>query len=488
MRVPVVAAIAVSAFSSLARADDTLTLPQVLAAAVRQSPDLERASIDLRAAEAALLRAKGIEDTHLGFGVNAVKQTKAALGLFVNLDETNIGGTVSLTRTLPTGGTIGVSVGTNHVDELGDIDGDGNPDESKGYLSSGTIFLTQPLWRGGWPGGFEAPIRDAEHSRDAATLARQAKARDLIVQIAEAYWQVSLARESLGVRRASLDLAKQQLATTEAQIRSDKVARSEALAVKQVIATRQQDVISAEQQIFDRSLALRELAGLEIGPDALAVTTEPLGGIGDDNLDVKTTVAAAFEHSALLASLAEGVKAAQANLDGAENAAHPRLDLSVSGGPAGGDATLAKSVKSAVNGDGYQVNASLTFDATLERHAEKGGIADAHARLQRTRVDERAARAHIATQAIRIVQRIKAAYSSAKLSDEAVELANQNIEAEKKRFELGKSTNFDVLRRQDELEQAKLRKVSAIVDYLGARAELDALTGAILSKYAITLR
>jgi len=487
MRVPVVVAIVVGSSFSLARADDTLTLPQVLAAAVRQSPDLERASIDLKAAEAALLKAKGIEDTHIGAIANAGKQSNSTLGLFVNAQATNAGGALSITRVLPTGATLGLSVGANYTHQIGDA-GDGMLSEASGYVSSGTISLTQPLLRGGWPSGFEAPIRDAGHSRDAATLAREAKARDLIVQIAEAYWQVSLARESLGVRKASVDLAKQQLATTEAQIRSEKVAKSEALAVKQVIATRQQDVITAEQQIFDRSLALRELAGLEIGPDALAVTTEPLGAIGDDNLDLKATVAAAFEHSAQLASLAEGVKAAQANLDGGENAAHPLLDLSVSGGPAGGDTTLAKSIKSAVRAEGYEVNASLTFDATIERHAEKGGLADAHARLQRTRVDERAARAHIATQAIRIVLRIKAAYASAKLSDEAVELANLNIDYEKRRFDAGKSTNFDVLRRQDELEQAKLRKVSAIVDYLGARAELDALTGAILSKYAITLR
>ena len=73
MRVPVVVAIAVSAFSPSVRADDTLTLPQVLAAAVRQSPDLERASIDLKAAEAALLKAKGIEDTHLGAAGEGVR-------------------------------------------------------------------------------------------------------------------------------------------------------------------------------------------------------------------------------------------------------------------------------------------------------------------------------------------------------------------------------------------------------------------------------
>jgi outer membrane protein TolC len=471
----------------LARADDTLTLPQVLAAAVRQSPDLERASIDLKAAEAALLKAKGIEDTHVGASAQLDRVTFSSDGTTsVTKQDT---AAVSVTKTLPTGTVVGV--GANAFFSS-------SPDGSlqmvggvflnaPSYFTTGTISLTQPLLRGGWS-GFDAPIRDAKHARDAATLARQAKARDLIVQIAEAYWQVSLARESLGVRKGSLELANKQLETTEAQIRIDKVARSEALAVKQVIATRQQDVITAEQQIYERSLALRELAGLEIGPDALEVITEPLAAIGDDNLDIKSTIAAAFEHSAQLASLSEAVQAAQSGVEGAENAARPRLDLGVSGGSTGADLTFAKSVASAARGDGYELTANLTFDATIERHAEKGGLADAHARLQRTRVDERAARAHIATQAIRIVQRVKAAYASAKLSDQAVELANQNIDAEKKRFELGKSTNFDVLRRQDELEQAKLRKVSAIVDYLSARAELDALTGTILSKYAITLR
>ncbi|HEV7555912.1 MAG TPA: TolC family protein [Kofleriaceae bacterium] len=487
MRVPVVVAIAVSAVSSLARADDTLTLPQVLAAAVRQSPDLERASIDLKTAEAALLRAKGIEDTHLGATGQIDRFSITADDVTAVTTEGN--GSVSLTKTLPTGTVVGVSLGTfyNSQPEASVTPVNGAFLTTSNYLTAGTFTLTQPLLRGAWS-GFDAPIRDAEHGRDAAKLAREAKARDLIVQIAEAYWQVSLARESLDVRKASLDLAKQQLATTEAQIRIDKVARSEALAVKQVIATRQQDVISAEQQIYDRSLALRELAGLEIGPDALAVKTETLGAIGDDTLDLKSTVAAAFEHSAQLASLAEGVKAAEANIDTAQSAARPRLDVSVGGGPAGTDTSFAKSIQSVVRSDGYELTANVTFDATIERHAEKGGLADAHARLQRTRVDERAARAHIATQAIRIVQRVKAAYASAKLSDEAIQLANQNIDAEKKRFELGKSTNFDVLRRQDELEQANLRKVSAIVDYLSARAELDALTGAILSKYAITLR
>src|SRR6185369_11659481 len=99
----------------------------------------------------------------------------------------------------------------------------------------------------------------------------------------------------------------------------------------------------------------------------------------------------------------------------------------------------------------------------------------------------RDARARLAVRATRAVQRAKAAVASIALGDLAIGLAEQNVTAEQKRFELGKSTNFDVLRRQEELEQARLRHAAAIADYLTARADLDGLTGAILGRFGIVM-
>jgi len=489
MRTFVVAALV--GLSSPAVADDVLTLPQVLAAAVRQAPELERASMDVKVAEAALLRAQGIEDAHVNATLGVVRGSSASLGQFGTNDQARETASLEITKTLPTGTLFGVRLdGTHANDVLHTIDGTGAPVDfpTVGYSTIASIALTQPILRNGWSSAFEAPIRDAQHQRDAAALSRNAKARTLIVQIAEAYWQVALARESLNVRKGSLELANKQLAFTQEQIRVDKVAKSEEFSVKQVIATRQQDVIAAEQQVYDRSLALRELAGLEIGPTDLDVVTDPLTGVSADTLEIPATVASALEHSAELAGLGEAVKAAKANVDAANSAARPQLDLALVGGPGGVDDTLSGALKKTARADGYSITGNLTFDTALERRTEKGTIAAAHARLQRAQVDERAARARISSQAIRIVQRIKAATASVKLSDEAIALAQQNIDAENKRFLLGKSTNFDVLRRQDELEQAKLRRVSAIVDYLGARVELDALSGAIFTRFGITMK
>jgi outer membrane protein len=85
------------------------------------------------------------------------------------------------------------------------------------------------------------------------------------------------------------------------------------------------------------------------------------------------------------------------------------------------------------------------------------------------------------------VQHARAALASITLGETVIALAQQNIEIERKKLDLGKSTNFEVLRRQDELEAARLRHASAIVDYLSARAEIDGVTGQLLARFGIVM-
>jgi outer membrane protein TolC len=196
----------------------------------------------------------------------------------------------------------------------------------------------------------------------------------------------------------------------------------------------------------------------------------------------------AFAHSAELASLVESRRAAEVAVTAADNAARSRFDISLSAGAIGADTTLHKSLDSLISHTGFQAVASLTADHAIEQRTERGGQAAARAALLTAKLAERDGQARLAVRATRAVQRARAALASIGLGDQAIDLAEQNIVAEQKRFELGKSTNFDVLRRQDELEQARLRQASAVADYLGARADLDGLSGAILSRYHIVVQ
>jgi outer membrane protein TolC len=66
--------------------------------------------------------------------------------------------------------------------------------------------------------------------------------------------------------------------------------------------------------------------------------------------------------------------------------------------------------------------------------------------------------------------------------------AARDLEAERARFAAGRSTNFDVLRRQDEVAQVELRRLRARGDFEQARAGIEALTGAILERQGVTVR
>jgi outer membrane protein TolC len=69
----------------------------------------------------------------------------------------------------------------------------------------------------------------------------------------------------------------------------------------------------------------------------------------------------------------------------------------------------------------------------------------------------------------------------------AIAQANLDLDGERARFEVGRATNFDVLRRQQELTDTQLRLARAKTDYLQAEAALAALTGDILDRFGVSV-
>src|SRR3954470_6346569 len=224
----------------VAHADPTpLRLADVVAGAVRHSPELEQARIDVDAARAELLRLSGSEDTVLSARAAGAAQHLAASDASGEYDQRTLEGSLSAARRFSTGGQLAVVAGSTQIHITGTNPQNGvRVDIQKQTRASLGLQLTQPLLRGAGASAFEAPIRQAERQRDAAALTREARARDLVVSLAQAYWQVAFAWRQLEVRKASLELAQKQLAYTEGAIRAEKVPRSEALAVQEAIATR----------------------------------------------------------------------------------------------------------------------------------------------------------------------------------------------------------------------------------------------------------
>jgi outer membrane protein TolC len=67
------------------------------------------------------------------------------------------------------------------------------------------------------------------------------------------------------------------------------------------------------------------------------------------------------------------------------------------------------------------------------------------------------------------------------------DLAEKNLAAEERKYQLGAETIFFVLDAQNQLSQAELSLVQAKISYQRALTEVDHATGALLDKHKINI-
>src|SRR5262249_4303891 len=132
------------------------------------------------------------------------------------------------------------------------------------------------------------------------------------------------------------------------------------------------------------------------------------------------------------------------------------------------------------------INVGLTFQQSVPRHTARGSYAAARAALHKAQLSQADISTQIASAAVRLTSAIDVARRRLTVLARSTEAASLDLSAEKARFEVGRSTNFDVLRRQDELAQAQLRQARAKADHEKTRAQLEALTGDILARYGVS--
>jgi outer membrane protein len=462
-----------------------VSLGEALALAHERSPALARARIDVAVADAAVLEAAGIEDWVVSAGGNVLFQRREVVqGDVVGTGKVNrfsLEG--ALSRLLPTGGRVQVSARGVRDQSLFALVGQERTEHSAAL----TFSLIQPLLAGLGATVTRAPIPRAGYARDAASLAHESVARDAVRRVVESYWRLVLARHTLEIREASLDLAREQLRRTRAGIEIGSVAPTEALAVEQVIASREEEILVARLAISERSLELRQLVGMRIAPGEIDLApTAPLL-VEPRPMRVDALLPRAFEASPELAELRVRGERATLEVEVTDSGVLPRLDLSVSGGPIGVDETFAGSLESLARLSGWFVSGGLSFEQPIGRRQARGAQARAYQERRRIVVDAADVEAQIAVALVRAAHAAEVAHKRMEITQRVVELSQQNIQAEQGRFELGRATNFDVLTRQGELEQARLRLAQASVDYLLAVAAIDTLTGEILPRYGVTL-
>ena len=458
------------------------SLPELLQTAIRQAPALASAKLDIAIAEAQIEQTLGRHDWLIAAQANAAFTESGVVANATSGSSRRFDIFGEIAKPLSTGGRIGLRAGTSYNFNKSMLF------ESRFWSDSVSLTFYQPVLRGRGSDIFNANERRAQISRDATILARRQAALDTVQTIVSGYWDLVLAQRQVAITEASLALARERLQITQIGAQGGKIANAEIPAVEQIIATREEEVLGGELAVLDRSIALRRAVNMQIEAGDIALRVDNELDARDRGWDFASLLERAYAASPQLAQLEKQVAGTTIEIEVTENGLLPQLDFDVAFGPTGVGDNIGDAAREMVTFGSLQGVGSLTYSQTLSQHQVRGRTKELRLARQKIRVTQVDVRAQIAQAMARAVAQIELAKRRVALSQRAIDLATENIRIEKDRFNLGKSTNFDVLSRVEEQRQAELRKAQALIDWHKAETVVQALTGDLLPAFGIDVQ
>lgn len=499
-------------------ATEQLLLSEVLELALVENLDLQNKLVAIEISEAQILAASGAFDVTITAGLAASVQVSKPRGsAFVfSTGSRSVSANFGVSRRLETGGNLALTVDVARTLTDQPISFF-NPALGSATLAQysirPTLTFMHPLLKG-------MGIRVNRAAQDRARLARSSAeadqlvtAQNLLRDLISAYWDVLAAQRDLENKRQSVELAKDQLTRTQAQVAAGRLAAVESKAIEQSLAQRETDVLLGENLLLDTSLRLRVLMGQEFaGREILGVepTTDPVESIVPEPVDMQAAIDRALAANPAVRQLE--IALASKRIDEIEtvNQRLPQLDFTGTFSPQGrsvdalpdpstGEPGTTGSWGEAfrnfgtddVSRDGlfaeYTVSGALDLTWAVQNRAAKGNHQRVLAEMRQAELNLKSIRQNTASQVITATNSQRSATKQMELARVSIELAEQNLAAEQARFEVGRATNYDVLFRIDELLEAQTSLLRAGLDYLRARAQVQALTGEILPAYGLDI-
>jgi len=309
---------------------------------------------------------------------------------------------------------------------------------------------------------------------------------ELVYQVENAYWELVLATKTLKIREFSVQLAKDQLGLNQDLIAVGKLSRDSRVSAEAELASRKADLVDARIAVKERTIDLIRL----LNPDAEAqwgLTFETLdpAEIERVGLSPKISVRLADLYRPELAESRLELANQDLEVVRTRNGLLPKLDAFASYGRLSSGAT-GSDASSHLNDsmfDSYQFGLSLDMSPLTRAEMARHRRAKFHQQQAEVAIEnlERVIEAEVRQAALEVEKQ----WEKIAATKQVVESRQEELEVEKSRFLVGKSTNLDVAQVHRDLIQAQLDEVTARVRYIQAITSLYLAEGTLLSRRGV---
>ncbi len=489
-----------------------IKLDDLIEAAIQRSPDLMRAKADRAAAAGEAGAARRNQQWQFGGNVDYTRNSvgdHVDVAPFSTVGVDKITAALSLGRKLPSGGEISLQAGVER--DITEINIPAGLQDAYGAGATGTaamstgggqigpagdndhiptaqahigLKLKQPLLRGL---GSDVALAD-EHKADLglalATVKTQLAAEDMLKDLINDYYELQYAAYEVDTRAESLALAEKQEQITREEMRAGTAPQTALNTVTFEIDTRSEALLRAKMTLSKKSLDLRRKSGLEITRRNIVMRPAEAFEVGEEEWDTEETIQRAHRANRRLAQYGLQRKSSDIDVGVAKNAMLPQLDATLSGGIVGNGPDPGQAFNSLGNVDGFEVMAGLSFNLEIG-DAAKHGYQAAMARRAKLDIERDDLERQIVVEVSNAVDSVKIAKQRVALAERSIVVADDNAKAERANFMMTHSNNFQVMQRQTQLIDARLRRGRAIADYRIAVSQLQYLSGQLLEQYHV---
>jgi outer membrane protein len=477
-----------------------LSLEDAVTTAVSRNLGVEIQKLNYRASGHAARSAYGVFDWIAFSSLESAHQEQPISSTIFSPQSDRTVANLGVRQQIPTGGIY--SIGFNNNKSTSN-----NPFTTvdPAYNSTVAFSLDQPLLRNF---GVNINRRNINIARNNLGISREAFRTVLtntVLAVEQAYYDLIFARQFLEVQQQSLFLARDQERITQIRIDVGASAPLDILQPRVAIATREEQVIIAEAQIRNAEDRLRQLMNLPMTEwDRPIVPTEPIR-YTPLTVNVDTAVAAAIERRPEVQQARLGTESRRFDYSYTRNQVLPQLDLSVDYGFAGlgGNRIIRDDTGEPIGfveggyGDAFSQVSGFDFPSwsvgvnvglPLTNVGARASATRARLEMESALADEERTQQGIAMEVRQAARDIDTAAKQIVATRTAREAAEQNVDAERKRFENGLTTNFNVLQIQQELSDARSREIAALVAYNKAVANYHRAVGDLLEVRNISVQ
>lgn len=371
------------------------------------------------------------------------------------------------------------------------------------YSSSGSLGTTLPLLKGFGKQVASRTVLQAKIDRTVADAQHEAGIRDTLVQVERDYWNLVYAIRDLEVRRRSLDLAKKFQEETRKKIEVGVLAPIEQVAADAQVATREEEIIASLQAVGDTSDILKLALGITQDSPEWRQSISPTEGqeVSSTEYVEKDLLSRAMETRPELRMAKEKVERAKLDTRWSKNQTLPSLDLSAGltyNGIAGhyvnpitgqvSDLTFPDAWDQVTRLDYKSYYVALAFKIPLGNRA-------ARYQFQQFRLAQTAQEIALEKQTLTIANEVRsglrgldAARKRVAAARLTLKLQEEKLDAERKKYDNGLSTAFNVLSYQNDLAASESALLRAVLDAKVAMSALDRAVGVYLETHGIEIR